>query len=164
MNNSLCEFSKDVSQGLQVHLLCNIINNTCMCYRPCNTQKFRMLPSYNTCPIRTQEYNNKAGETQYMGRPPKKIEEIEVEANEVATATEFSTEDSPSPTQQPKKPKSQKIVCDVLYKNPSRFAINFNGDGISFRDTTPQKTNKVEVTFTGTYGDKSFNITGYKFI
>ena len=97
-----------------------------------------------------------------MGRPKKQLEETTATTEEITEDVATATQE-PFPTT-PKKPKSQKKVCDVLYKNPTRFAIDFDGDGISFRDKTENKTDKVEVSFTGNYGSKSFHITGYKFI
>jgi uncharacterized membrane-anchored protein len=61
-----------------------------------------------------------------------------------------------------KKEKTKKQICNVLYKTPTKFAIDFFGDGISYIDKTPDKTNKVEITYSG--GSKPFTIISYKFI
>jgi hypothetical protein len=163
---NLCEFSTDKSHGLEVKLWCNILNQLCAFYRFCTSKKcIVMLESYKTCPKRGEQ----------MGRPKKS--EIETNINEEIIEQEFhspiksESEATASPQieeELPKtkkeKPKNQKQICKVLYKTPNRFAIDFNGDGISFRDNEPNKTDKVEISFIGTYKQKDFEIISHKFI
>lgn len=148
MPNLLCENSKDVSQGLEVKLLCNILNQPCICWRYCTTRKSPvMLDSYNTCPFRA-----KAGDEENMGRPKKIVNE--------ETILSPTVEETPAPKPKKEKSKTQKIICNVIYKNPKKYAIDFLGGGIMFRDSNPDKTDKVEII----YDPESFEIISKKFI
>jgi hypothetical protein len=125
-----------------------------------------MTQNYNTCP-----YRQKAGEQ--MGRPKKNIEENVSVSTETESSPPIEEEIIPSPiesdtlsveTQKSKKEKTQKQICEVIYKTDKKFAINFNESGISFVDKTPNKTSQVEVSYIGEFGAKSFEILSYKFI
>jgi hypothetical protein len=166
----LCENSTNKSNGLNALLWCNIINSPCLCYRYCTSKKcVAHTNNYNNCPYRAQ-----AKEGEQMGRPKKSETEIgkeiimveqdssPIESESEATASPQIEEELPKTKKE--KPKNQKQICKVLYKTPNRFAIDFNGDGISFRDNEPNKTDKVEISFIGTYKQKDFEIISHKFI
>lgn len=151
----LCEFSKDLSQGLESKLWCNILNQPCGYYRFCTSKKcIVMLESYKNCPKRGEQ----------MGRP-KKSETEETIEQESPSTIKFETEHeaTASPTPKKEKPKTQKQICKVLYKTSNRFAIDFRGDGILLNDKSAIKTDKVEITYSGQYPE-SFEIVSYKFI
>jgi hypothetical protein len=160
----LCEFSKDLSQGLESKLWCNILNQPCGYYRFCTSKKcIVMLESYKNCPKRGEQ----------MGRPKKSeietninAETIEQESpSPIEPETEHEATASPIIEEKPKKEKikTYKIICEVLHKTPTKFAISIFGDGILLNDKSAIKTDKVEITYSGQYPE-SFEIVSYKFI
>ena len=114
-----------------------------------------MLESYTNCPIRA-----KAGGDQ-VGRPKKiNTEEKIVETEEIFEVENITEIEKPKV----QKPKLKKQICNVLYKTDKKFAIDFNGGGISFKDNLQSKTDKVEITYLGEYATENFKIESYRFI
>jgi hypothetical protein len=151
----LCKYSKDLSQGLEVKLCCNIDNQVCGFYRYCVTKKsIVMRDTYINCPKRSDQ----------MGRPKK----VNIEENTALSPTEnLETEDKIDTIEEkPKlqKSKQKKQICKAIYKTDKKFAIEFDGCGISFRDSSSNKTNQVEVIYSGKFKTPTFKIESYKFI
>jgi hypothetical protein len=115
-----------------------------------------MTQNYNTCPFRA-----KAGEQ--MGRLKKIIDEeitSPIKEEIIPSSIEEETATIPKPT----KSKFNTKLCKVLYKTDNKFSYDFDGYGLSDHNKTPNKTDKVEVTYEGAIGTKSFKIISYKFI
>jgi hypothetical protein len=149
----ICEFSVDKSQGLEVKLLCNIANQPCSFYRYCTTKKsVTMLGSYQTCILRGDQMANR-------GRPPK----TPIETNIPSPIENLETKNIEEKIKTIK-PKKQTKICSVINKDLKKFAIDFDGCGISFRDSSPNKTNQVEVIYSGEFKTPLFKIESYKFI
>lgn len=148
----LCENSTDKSQGLEIKLLCNIDNQICSFYRYCVTDKcIKMRQTYENCPKRSDQ----------MGRPRKIPVE---ESNHIASSSPTENLEIKIETPKSQKSKQKKQICNVLYKTDKKFAIEFDGCGISIRDSVSNKTNQVEVLYQGDFGTKNFEIISHKFI
>jgi hypothetical protein len=134
----LCEFSKDLSQGLEVKLLCIIQNDICGYFRFCVTeQKIKMLDSYKNCLLR--------GENMLKGNET--MEEVK-----------------PEPIKKEIKKRTNRLICKVIRSTPNKIYIDFNGLGIQIQDLSPIKKDKVEVIYEGEIGESTFKIISHKFI
>ena len=161
----LCKNSKNLSQGLEIKLWCIPCNSVCLCYKYCTTKKCIIhTNSYTTCP-----YRQKAGD-----QMNEKVDIVSlIEPNNIEEESYISSpiEETITPLvdekiKKPKisKPKIKKQICNIINKTDKRFSIDFNGDGISFKDSSPTKTDKVEITYVGEYKTKFFKIESYKFL
>ena len=141
-NVTLCKYSKNLSQGLEIKLWCKKMNSPCGYYRYCTKRKaILMLDSYKNCTLRGEKVEYK-----------KNIEDPIIEIKEEPKK------------KQPAKPKNRKQICNILNINENKFSVDFNGFGISIRDTLPKDTKKIEITFEGNFGEKGFKIVSHKII
>jgi len=118
-----------------------------------------MTQNYNICPFRA-----KAGDQMAY---KKKIEiENNIEANENTVLFPTENLETKIIDEKPKTPKIKKQtkICKVLYKSKNKFSIDFDGYGVGLIDSSPNKTDDVEINYVGEFGTKTFEIISHKFI
>ena len=93
----------------------------------------------------------------------KEDENILIEEN-ILTIEDVSTPQIETKEEKQPKKKITKVVCNVLNTTASKVYIDFNGSGIMFPDRNPNKTSKVEISYEGDFGQKTFSILSHKYI
>ena len=101
-----------------------------------------------------------------MGRPKKQIEEVNKIEVLNTEETQIQSEPEVEKVPTPKKPRTQKKkqICKVLLTNKNKITIDFNGFGIIIKDSSVNRTDKVEVNYESQIGKKGFKIISHKFI
>lgn len=131
----LCEYSKDISSGININLLCSLTNQTCAYYRYCSTeQRIKMTDKYTLCRMR--------GENMKDNKPKLDVkQEVKVEKETISNTDNITNYE----------------ICKVILVKNNEIYFNLSDCGLKYEFTANVGDN-IRIEFESQIGKADFKI------